>query len=106
VALVKTVRRPTWQDGVAFGGYAVMFLPWFAIGRSQFLFYMLPAVPFMALGVAATLRRLPGRSAMISGIVFATATLVIATAFMPAWTGGWVSRSWIDALGWLPDWPL
>lgn len=106
VALVKIARRPTWQDGVAFGGYAVMFLPWFAIGRSQFLFYMLPAVPFMALCVVATLRRLAGRWAMISGIVLTTATLVTAATFVPAWTGMRVSRSWIDALGWLPDWPL
>ena len=63
VAIVQIVRRATWQDAVVFGGYAAMFLPWFLIGRTQFIWYMLPAVPFMCLAVAATLRRLPPRIA-------------------------------------------
>ncbi len=104
--LVQIVRRPTWQDAVAFGGFATMFLPWFAIGRSQFLFYMLPAVPFMALCVVVLLRRLPCRWARTSAILFATATIFAAAAFAPAWTGWWVPSSWTHALGWLPDWPL
>jgi dolichyl-phosphate-mannose-protein mannosyltransferase len=106
VALVQIVRRPSWQDGVAFGGYAAMFLPWFAVGRSQFFFYMLPAVPFMALCAVATLRRLPSRWALTSAIAFATASVVAAAAFAPVWTGWWVPSSWIHSLGWLPDWPL
>jgi dolichyl-phosphate-mannose--protein O-mannosyl transferase len=106
MALIQVVRRPTWQDAVAFGGFAAMFLPWFAIGRSQFLFYMMPVVPFMALCAVATLRRLPSRSAKTSAIVFATAAIVAAAAFAPVWTGWWVPGPWIHALGWLPDWPL
>jgi dolichyl-phosphate-mannose--protein O-mannosyl transferase len=106
VALIPVVRRPTWQDAIAFGGFAAMFIPWFAIGRSQFLFYMLPAVPFMALCAVATLRRLPSRSGRIVAIVFATASIVAAAAFAPVWTGWWVPSSWIRGLGWLPDWPF
>jgi dolichyl-phosphate-mannose-protein mannosyltransferase len=106
VALVQTIRRPTWQAAVALGGFAAMFAPWFAVGRSQFFFYMLPAVPFMALIVVAALRRLPARPAKITAIAFAIVTTSVAVAFAPAWTGWWVPTSWIHALGWLPDWPL
>ena len=104
LALVQIVRRRAWQDAVAFGGYAAMFLPWFFVGRSQFIFYMLPAVPFMALGVAATLRRFPARWVMPSTVLFAGAAVACAAAFAPVWTGWWVSNSWSRALGWLPGW--
>ena len=104
VALVQIVRRRVWQDAVAFGGYAAMFLPWFFVARNQFIFYMLPAVPFMALGVVATLRRFSARSARISAVVFAGATVGCAAAFAPLWMGLRVSGSWSGALGWLPGW--
>jgi len=106
IAVVQIVRRPMWQDAVAFGGFAALYLPWFAVGRSQFLFYMLPAVPFMCLGVVATLRRLPTRIAVIAGGVLASASLLVAIAFAPVWTGWWVPSDWIQALAWLPDWPF
>ena len=32
--------------------YAMQFLPWLAVSRPAFFFYMVPAVPFIALGVA------------------------------------------------------
>ncbi len=105
VALAQILRRPTWQDSVAFGGYAAMFLPWFVVGRSQFIFYMLPAVPFMALGVVATVRRFSPRSAVTAAFAFMGATIVCTAAFAPIWTGWWVPSSWVHALGWLPGWP-
>jgi dolichyl-phosphate-mannose-protein mannosyltransferase len=106
VAAIQMIRRRTWQDAVAFGGYAAMFLPWFAIGRSQFLFYVLPAVPFMALCVVATLRRLPPRWAVTCAVVFSIGTIIAAIAFAPVWTGWWIPDTWVHALGWLPRWPL
>jgi dolichyl-phosphate-mannose-protein mannosyltransferase len=106
VALVQMVRRPEWQDAVVFGGYAAMFAPWFAIGRTQFIWYMLPAVPFMCLAVVATFRRLPTRAGRTSGIAFAGGVFLVAVLFIPVWTAWPVSSSWIRALGWLPDWPL
>ena len=49
------MRGPRWQEAVCFGGYAAMYVPWLFVGRTQFIFYMLPAVPFMCLGVVAVL---------------------------------------------------
>ena len=106
VAVVQIVRRPTWQDAIVFGGYAAMFLPWFLVGRTQFIWYMLPAVPFMCLAVAATIRRLPEQIRSGTAIVFAAGTLLAAALFLPVWTGWRVSSSWIHALGWLPGWRI
>ena len=106
VALVQIVRRRTWQDAVVFGGYAAMFLPWFVIGRTQFIWYMLPAVPFMCLGVAATLRRLPTRLGKVLAIGFAVTSALVAVAFMAVWTAWWLPNAWLERLGWLPRWQL
>lgn len=104
VAAIRILRHPTWQDVIAFGGYSAMFLPWFVIGRSQFIFYMLPAVPFMCLCVPAAIRRLPERSVRNIAVGFGALTSFAAVAFAPAWTGWWASTSWIRGLGWLPGW--
>ena len=97
---------PSWQHAVTFGGYAVMFLPWFAVGRTQFIWYMLPAVPFMCLCVASTLRGLPARVPRNAAVAFGAATFIAAVAFMPLWTGWPVADAWVRALAWLPDWPI
>lgn len=106
VAAITVLRRPVWQEALAFGGYAAMFLPWLAIRRSQFIFYMLPAVPFMSLSVAATLRRLPPRAGRVLGVAFAAIVIVAAVAYLPAWTGWRVPEGWLDGLRLLPHWPL
>jgi dolichyl-phosphate-mannose-protein mannosyltransferase len=105
-ALVQVFRRPTWQDAVVFGGYAAMFLPWFAVGRTQFIWYMLPAVPFMCLCVAASIMRLPPPWASRVAIGSAATVALAAMMFAPAWTGWWVPRTWHQTLGWLPGWSL
>ena len=68
VAALTVARRPGWQDALAFGGYGAMYLPWLLVPRSQFYFYLLPAVPFMCLCVVATVRRLPAVAARWVGI--------------------------------------
>jgi len=106
VGLFTVARRPTWRDALVFGGYLAMFLPWLIVPRSQFLFYMLPAVPFMCLGVVAILRGLPRRAAQVSGIAFASIVGLVAIAYLPAWTGWTTSASWLRSLRILSDWPL
>jgi dolichyl-phosphate-mannose--protein O-mannosyl transferase len=106
VGLFTVARRPTWRDALIFGGYLSMFLPWLAIPRSEFFYYMLPAVPFMCLGVAAILRGLPRRAARAAGIAYAAIAGVVAIAYLPAWTGWSTSASWLNHLRVLPRWPL
>jgi TRAP-type C4-dicarboxylate transport system permease small subunit len=76
------------------------------VPRSQFIFYLLPAVPFMCLGVTAIVRSLPDRWARATGIVVAVASVVCALAFLPVWTGWSVPAGWLHDLAWLPDWPM
>lgn len=106
VAVVTAIRRPDWRDAVVFGGYVSMVVPWVAVGRPQYLFYLLPAVPFMCLGVTATLRKLPPRTRGVLGIVFTAIAAVTAVAFLPVWIGGWVSRSLAAHLRLLSGWPI
>lgn len=64
-------RSPAANEGVAVTGFAFAFVPWLVAGifRHQlFLFYLLPAVPFMCLALAHAAvrvgRALPGRIAV------------------------------------------
>jgi hypothetical protein len=64
-----------------------MFLPWFAVGPTQLIWYMLPAVPFICLVATATIRRLPPNARTKSAILFAAGTLPTGLLFLPMWTG-------------------
>ena len=106
VGLVQAARRPSWQHAIIFGGFAAMWLPWFLVGRTQFIWYMLPAVPFMCLIVASTLRGMPANKGGAVAMALGALTAVIATLFIPVWIGSSVSGRWIGWLHWLPGWPI
>ena len=106
IALYTVLRHPRWEDVIALGGYSAMYLPWLLVSRTQFIYYMLPAVPFMCLCVPTLLRRLPERIGRAAGIAFAAGAAVAAAAYLPAWTGWTISTQWIDRLRLLPHWPL
>jgi dolichyl-phosphate-mannose--protein O-mannosyl transferase len=106
VGVVSLWRRATWREALVVGGYLAMYLPWLAVSRSQFIFYLLPAVPFMCLGVTAVARSLPERWARATGLVVAAASVLCALAFLPAWTGWSVPAGWLHDLAWLPQWPM
>ena len=105
-AAVTVRRRPCWQDVVAFGGFAALYVPWFFVGRSQFIFYMLPAVPFMCLAVVSTIRHLPGSARRVVGMVFGLAVVLAALAYAPVWTGTWIGRGWLERLRVVPGWDI
>jgi dolichyl-phosphate-mannose-protein mannosyltransferase len=106
IGAVSLWRRATWREALVFGGYLATYLPWLLVPRTQFIFYMLPAVPFMCLGVAAIVRSLTDRWVRVAALGFAGATSLCAIAFLPAWTGWSAPARWLRALAWLPDWPL
>jgi dolichyl-phosphate-mannose--protein O-mannosyl transferase len=104
--VVSLWRRATWREALIFGGYMAMYLPWLLVPRSEFIFYMLPAVPFMCLGVTAIVRSFPDRWGRIMSVAFASATAVCALAFLPAWAGWSAPAGWLHDLAWLPRWPM
>lgn len=52
-------RRGDRAAWLALAGWAVQWLPWLGVTRSSFLYYMAPAVPFMALGTIVAVVVLP-----------------------------------------------
>jgi dolichyl-phosphate-mannose--protein O-mannosyl transferase len=86
VLLVKAARR-RWKEIVIVGSYLALFVPWIFLGRTQFLFYMLPAVPFMCLGVVAAIRALPRRLRLRCATAFAALACAAAVAYLPVWLG-------------------
>jgi dolichyl-phosphate-mannose-protein mannosyltransferase len=106
VAAVNLLRRAVWQDAVVLGGFGAMYVPWFFVGRTQFIFYMLPAVPFMCLALAGTIRTLPVRAARVLTFGVGIAVVVAAVAYTPLWIGTWVDASWAARLRLLPGWNI
>ena len=103
LGLILSRRR--FQDAFVLAGYASQYLPWFFFSRTAFFYYMLPAVPFMALGFAAVGANLgpKARRAFLVGVTAAAAGAGI--VFYPIWVGARIPedlwsrlmlfRSWI-----------
>lgn len=104
------VSRKEWQAGAILVPVVVQLLPWFLIGRPQFLFYMTPITPFLALGMVYPLRDLL-RSTLDKRLAVAGAALVVGVCvamfafFLPVLAAGhltyeqWQTRMWFG--GWV-----
>jgi dolichyl-phosphate-mannose-protein mannosyltransferase len=104
--LRRCVAKEAWGLRLLLGFYAVMLLPWLVVPRPQFIVYVLPCVPFMALAMAGLLRdvRSPvARRAGATGIVVAQS--VAAAAFLPVWLNLPAPAAWLQHLRLLPGWP-
>jgi dolichyl-phosphate-mannose--protein O-mannosyl transferase len=82
-------RRLQTASSVAIIGFAAAYLPWFVITRREaFLYYFLPATPFMYLAVADVVARMKSRSiALIASIVLMLGTIGMFTFFWPVLAG-------------------
>jgi dolichyl-phosphate-mannose--protein O-mannosyl transferase len=104
VLVWSVLRRRNLVNAAILGAYAALWTPWLLVSRPQFLWYMLPCVPIMALGVAAGLRSVGGRTATGLGIAWAIGATVAAVVFAPVWLGIAVPVAWSDHLHWLGAW--
>jgi dolichyl-phosphate-mannose--protein O-mannosyl transferase len=109
--LLVWILRRRWQAGVVVAAVLVQYLPWLAVTRPLFLFYMTPVTPFLALGVTLILRdladvRLGGRRALAP--LAAAGVLASVAAFVFFWpvltaetvsTEAWQMRMWFS--GWV-----
>jgi dolichyl-phosphate-mannose-protein mannosyltransferase len=59
LSLLAILRRD-WRAGLAPALVAVLYLPWLLTSRQTYIYYMVPAVPFIAIMVAFGLSRLVG----------------------------------------------
>lgn len=96
-------RRGDWRAGVAVTGIVALYAPWLLVARPQFLFYALPAVPFLVLALVVLLRQLVrgGYAVLAGGVVLAA--LGIAVLMWPTYVGlpldayGWELRAWFPS---------
>jgi dolichyl-phosphate-mannose--protein O-mannosyl transferase len=85
--VLKNIRRAGFLSAETFiiVGFSAGYLPWFVLGRTpSYLYYVLPAVPFMCLAVAYVCCRLR-RSRFGRGVVaaFAVATVGLFIFYYP-----------------------
>lgn len=102
--ILTWARHRDWRDGLILAAGAVLYFPWLLFNRPQYLFYMLPVVPFMALGLVAAIKRIRAPWASRVGVMVGLAALAAALAFLPLWLGLTVPREWIQSIEWLPGW--
>ncbi|QVQ51386.1 phospholipid carrier-dependent glycosyltransferase [Spiractinospora alimapuensis] len=107
-----------WRAGAVLIGVAATILPWIAFpDRTMFVFYALPALPFLILGIVLTLGLLLGPDAgttgfsqtrrVLGGVVFGAALLLIVINFVylyPVLSAEIIPREvWADRM-WFETW--
>jgi dolichyl-phosphate-mannose-protein mannosyltransferase len=106
---IRVARRRRASDAavVVVGGFAVLYLPWLAVTAERsftFLFYLLPAVPFMCLALAAVVtpwvRSLGGRAIVA---LFCALTIASFAFFYPVLTATPLSKQAVEARQWFRD---
>ncbi|MCX5974991.1 MAG: hypothetical protein NTU59_10080 [Coprothermobacterota bacterium] len=72
------------RDAFLVSGYCAALLPWLFLGGRGFLYYMLPAVPFMALSLAFWFDRYWNRKIWrIAGVILLILSIVFFLYFYP-----------------------
>jgi dolichyl-phosphate-mannose-protein mannosyltransferase len=102
---IRSIR--SWRpEGVVLAGFAAQYIPWLAVSRPLFFFYMTPAVPFLMVGLAVGLnalrRRGPGwrRAVMVFLIV---GVGVMTAIFFPILTAIEIDYDLWQKLMWIPQ---
>ena len=87
-------------------GLAAQFLPWALITRATFIYHYFASVPFIILATGYLFKVWEGRwsKAKALSAVLMGAVVILFFVYYPALSGLVVSRSYLDALKWLPSW--
>lgn len=108
VALVWLAFRSlrSWRpEGVVLAGFAAQYIPWLAVSRPLFFFYMTPAVPFLMIGLAVGLNALRQRGRGWRRFVVAFLILgvgVMTVLFFPVLTAIEMDYDLWRKLMWIP----
>lgn len=113
--LIRWCRRQDPADAAGFIliGFGLLYLPWLALtsppftwGRSLvFIFYLLPALPFLPLAIGRTLQQVGSRKVRQIGAAVIITVAAGGFAFLyPILTGQPISRkAWAARVGWFSD---
>lgn len=98
-------RRRDWRAATVLLFLGLQYLPWFVVPRPNFLFYMVPAVPFLCLGLAYAAWRL-GRRPRLRWLPAVVVILALAAFvfFYPVWVGMELSQPTWQLRMWVPTW--
>ena len=108
VALVWLTIRSlrSWRpEGVVLAGFAAQYVPWLAVSRPLFFFYMTPAVPFLMIGLAVGLNALRQRGRGWRRLVVAFLIVgvgVMTVIFFPILTAIELDYDLWQKLMWIP----
>jgi dolichyl-phosphate-mannose-protein mannosyltransferase len=106
---IRVARRRRASDAavVVVVGFLVLYLPWLVVASERsftFLFYLLPAVPFMCLAIASVatpwLGSLRGKSIVA---LFCTLAVASFAFFYPVLTAAPLSQPAVEARQWFTD---
>ena len=104
VLLWRSVRRR--DPAAAFVGVWLLALwaPWLLAGRPGYLFYVVPEVPFVALGLAVAVASTAGRLRRVGTALVVLLAVVAAAWFAPVWYGWPLDPDQASLRAWLPGW--
>jgi dolichyl-phosphate-mannose-protein mannosyltransferase len=96
-------RRP--EAGAVLVVLLALWLPWFLSGKPGYLFYLVPAVPFLALAVPVALAGLrPRRAVPVVAAAVAGLAMAAFAFFYPVLTGTPLSVPALELRLWLSSW--
>jgi dolichyl-phosphate-mannose--protein O-mannosyl transferase len=108
------VTRRDWRGWTVLMAFAAGWLTWFSVpGRTMFIFYMTPLVPFLVIGVTLILGALlgsarsgePRRTLGLVAVCGYVALVVINSVWLwPILTGQLITYSEWQARIWFPSW--
>lgn len=109
------ISRRDWRAMAVLGGVAAALVPWLATpDRTMFLFYALPALPFIVIGITMTIGVVLGPSnatvtrrrwgAVVAG-VYLLLVVVMFFYFLPIYTAHTLPYfDWYNGRAWFPSW--
>jgi dolichyl-phosphate-mannose--protein O-mannosyl transferase len=107
---IRWWRHDEWRAGALLVPILVQYLPWFAVARPMFLFYLTPVTPFLALGMTAAVRdlALAGRPGFRWPVAGAGAIVALSVGvfvfFWPVLVGDPIAMDAWRLRIWFPDW--
>jgi dolichyl-phosphate-mannose-protein mannosyltransferase len=111
-AFVSWIRKRDWRGGLIFVPFVAQYAPWFLAARTNFIFYLAPATPFMVLALAYFTRDLSrfefrgSRTRALAPVAFFVILLSVGlfVFFLPVLTGRIISYEAWKIRMWLPTW--
>ncbi len=95
------------RPGLLVISFLAQYLPWILVPRGTYIYHYFPAVPFiilctvMAFYYIGLRRQKPARAA---AVIFTVIAGLLFIAFFPYVSGLRVSKAWLDAMQWVPNW--